>query len=325
MRASEAASFPFEALAEGLAAVAVDGALTAQNASMRALLAACGDGSTACRSLRQLPLDDAQRALLDGGAAAALVVAGGEHELSLHGSGEQRWLCAREVDGLGGGVASTLAAARARQLGRLAGTIAHDLNNLLGSAMGLASLLAPVLTDAADRRLLDEMQTGAQRGATMARALARLLKLGPRQRRVVSVGDLVDEVVAICTRVANLRRVEFAVHLAEPLPPIRVVAAEATQAVLHGTVALLEAVPQRVDVTAERLRHAPGGGRERDCVRVRVRAGHCTQAVGSGDATPADWQAMARLAMRAAGGDLLTTTSAAGSVIDYVWPAVTVG
>jgi signal transduction histidine kinase len=326
MPAPEAASFPFEALAEGVAAVAGDGALTAQNAAMRALLAACGDGSTGCRSLRELPLAEPQRRELEAGATVTMAAAGREHELSLHGSGARRWLCAREVEGpADGGDASTLAAARVRQLGRLAATIAHELNNLLGSAMGLASLLAPTMTEAADRRLLDEMQRGAQRGATLARGLARQLKVGPRQRVAAPVGTLIDEATAICGRAATMRQVELLVHVAAALPPIRVVVVEAVQALLHGIIALLDAAPQRVVVAAEPLRCAIGGGRQRDCVRVRVQADGCRQPVGNGDATPADWQAMAQLAMRTVGGELATSSNADSHVLDYVWPALAAG
>lgn len=320
MSAPQATSFPFEVLAAGVASVAADGELLARNEAMRALLAGCGEGGGTCRSLRTLPLDAAQRGRLEAGEPVALALHGGEHELQLVGSGDGRWLCAHPV-GEGGG-SSRLAAARARHLGRLAGAIAHELNNLLGSAMGLASLLAPVVSTAADRQLVDELQRGAQRGGTLARALARLLKVGPRQRQAVPLSTLVDEMIAVCNRSAHMRQVELAVHVAASLPRIRVVAAEAVQAMMHGKIALLDAGARRVVVTADALTLPLGGGRERECVRVRVRGEDCAQPVGSGDATPVDWFMMAQLAMRSVGGDVAIVATPDGSAIDYVWPAV---
>ncbi len=314
--AAPESQFPFEALAEGMAAVAADGTLTAKNAAMRSLLAACG-----ARSLSTLPLDAAVRAQLDAGAVACTTIDGRTFELRLHGAGERRWLCALDVGDCEHRVASELAAARSRLLGQLAGSIVHDLNNLLGSALGLASLLTPMATDPADRRLLDELQAGAQRGATLARAVARLLKVGPRQWQQVAVTGLVDEALAIAGRAAMARNVELAVTVAEGLPTIRVVATEAAQMLLHGLVALIDAAPLRVAVDVSAQRHAVGGGRERACVRVRLAAEGCRRGFGSGEAAPLDWQALAALALRRAGGELTIDTAADAATIDYVWPA----
>jgi signal transduction histidine kinase len=301
-----AAPFPFEALTDGVAQVDADGSLRPQNDAMRALLAAWSP-------------DADQLLQLVAGERLQVVAAGREHELCCVAHGDRRWLVARAIDGAERAAAAEFAAARVRQLGDLAASIAHDLNNLLGSAMGLASVLEASTTDAAERRLIGELQRGAARGATMTRGLARMLKVGPRQRVVVAAADLVDEVLALGHRSASQHQAEFTVRAAADLPGIRVVAAEATQALLHGIVALIEAGGRRIAVEADAIDVAVAGGRERRCLRVRVSAA-CPPPPAT--STPAAWQAMATLALRRMGGDFVAAVDAGGCRFDYVWPAV---
>jgi hypothetical protein len=271
-----------------------------------------------------LPLEDAlAHARLTAGDRVMATIGGRTFELCLHGGADGRWLCARDVHDRERAETSELAAARVRLLGRLSGSIVHDLNNLLGSAMGLASVLVPATEHAADRRLLDELQRGAQRCATMAGALARLLKVGPRQWQQVVVADLVAEAIGVARRVAVLQNVDLVPSIAVDLPLVHLVAAEATQVLLQGWMAVLARLPRRLLVTVTAHRQAIGGGRERDCVRVRCVAEGCQQRPADASAPASEWQLPAALVMGRAGGELTVAATADTATIDYVWPAAT--
>ncbi|MBL8730295.1 MAG: hypothetical protein JNM25_17895 [Planctomycetes bacterium] len=320
MAPSEIPPFPFEALAEAVATVAADGVLSAHNAAMRSLLAGCGG-----TSLATLPLDATAQQRLAAGERVPAMFGGRAFELCLHEAGGGRWLCARDVHDRERAETSELAAARVRLLGRLAGSVVHDLNNLLGSAMGLAAMLVPATKDPADRQLLEELQRGSQRSATMASALARLLKATPRQWQQVAVTDLVAEALSVCKRIATQHDVEVVPSMATDLPPIRVVAAEATQVLLQGLVAALGRAPGRLHVQAAREPIAIAGGRPRTCVRVRFAAEACRRPVADPREPAAEWQARAALVLARAGGELTVAASADAATIAYVWPAVRSG
>jgi signal transduction histidine kinase len=320
MPAADQTPFPPDLLAEGVAAVGGDGDLSAPNAAMRSLLTACGDGS-AVKSLAALPIDAAAQAQLQAGDAVCASLGGREWELRLHGTGERRWLCARDIDDRQRAETMAMAAARVRLLGRVAGSIVHDLNNLLGSAMGLASLLGPLASDPTDQRLIEEMQRGVQRGADLARALARMLKAMPRQWVVAAPGKLVEEAMVVSVRAAGAQGVELTSAVAEQLPSVRVVAAEVTQALLHGILALVDTSPRRIVVEARAERRAVADGRERTCAVVRLVATGCARAIRADAASSSDWQTSATLLQRRAGGDLVVASSAHTCTIDYVWPA----
>lgn len=301
--AQDAASFPFEALADGVAHVEADGAFTPCNASMHALLAAWSP-------------DAARRERLLAGDPLRVSADGRHYDLRCTGE----WLVARAVHGGEQAEVARFAAARVRLLGDLAGSIAHDLANLLGSAMGLAAMLESNAGSDADRRLILELQQGATRGAAMTRALARMLKRSPRERVVVAVAELVAGACGLASRAAAARRTGLAVEVAPDLPSVCVVADEAQQALMLGIVALIDAAPGRVGVTAQQVRAAIAGGRERACVRVRVAADACTRPIG-GEAAPAGWQLTAALLLAGVGGELTRASEGDRCVLDYVWPA----
>lgn len=309
-------SFPLELLAEGVASVAPDGVLTAQNGAMRSLLAASG-GDT----LSALVVDAADRARLDTGAAVVVAVGGRPFELVLHGDTAARWCVARDVAARERVEAVELAAARLRLLAGQAASIVHDFNNLLGSTVGLASLLVTNTANADERRLLEELQRGSQRTATLVRGLARLLQLTPRRWQTVPVTDLVDEATALVRRIAVMQSTAWETTGATQLPPIRVVPAEVSQQLVQGFVTALDRRPQRVVVDATTLPLALAGGRQRPCVRVRVAATDCALADGFEAAEGVSWHPLAALVMARMGGALDVTATAGELTIDYVWPA----
>ncbi|MBL9079753.1 MAG: hypothetical protein JNL08_19785 [Planctomycetes bacterium] len=299
-----AAPFPFDALREGVAAVAGDGAFAPQNDCMRRLLAAWTP-------------TDAERRQLAAGHALRIAVDGREHVLRRAGD----WLLAMPADAVDDrAVAAQFAAARARQLGSMASSIAHDLANVLNAAMGFAALADATTQDPAERRLIGELQRGATRGAALARALARMLQGRARERAAVAVGDLIDGVCALATRAAQGRKIALAVAPATGLPPVRVVAAEAQQALLLGLGALLDTAPQRIDIAATAERRAVAGGRERACVCVRLAASGCTAPVGAGASDP-DWQTTTSLLLAHAGGEFARRDDGTAATLDYAWPA----
>lgn len=317
MAMPEPAPFPFETLTEAVASVDADGALSPHNEPMRSLLAACGGGA----SLASLPLDAGARALLAAGDRITALIGGQPFELGLHGT-DRRWLLARDVGDRERAEASELAATRVRLLGRLAASIVHDFNNLLGSAMGLASMLVSNTSDPGERRLLEELQAGSQRSATLARGLARLLQVAPRQWRQTAAGDLVDEALAVVRRIATMQSVPIETRVAAGLPPIRVVADEVLQLLLHSLIAVLGRRPRRVFVDVTLQRRVLGAGRERACVGVRVLAEGCESPFDQ-EAAPGDaWQPKGALAMSRMGGELAVAATADQTTIDYVWPAL---
>ncbi|MBX3464702.1 MAG: hypothetical protein KF830_16150 [Planctomycetes bacterium] len=297
------ATFPFEALAEGIATLGADGTLQPCNAAMRALLAVWS------------PSPD-ERARLAGGAPVTVHAEDRTCVVRCAAAHGTTWVVAQAPDS--DTVPAALAAARVRALGELAGSLAHELNNLFGAAMGTAAMLEANAADAADRRLAGELQRGAARGAVVARTLVRLLVATPRQRRDIAAAELVEGAVALCARAAAQKGVELRVAVAADLPPVRCLVDEASQALVQGLLGLLAQGARRLAVEVAACVAAAGGGRARPCVRVRIAA----EAVAPATATPGldGWRDLAALVLRRAGGDLVVAATPTGCQVDYLWP-----
>lgn len=91
-----------------------------------------------------------------------------------------------------------LRAQRMESIGMLAGGVAHDLNNALAPILMATELLESIVADAAQRRLIEMIQVGAQRGADMVRQVLTFAKGATGQRGPVQSKHLVREMKELC-------------------------------------------------------------------------------------------------------------------------------
>jgi signal transduction histidine kinase len=228
-----------------------------------------------------------------------------------------------------------LATARARLLGRLAGTLAHDLANVLAAATGLAGELQP--RHAEDAALLAQLDQGARRGAAQSRLLAKLLGQDEAGYEVMALEELLEGVRSLVERHCVRRGVPFAA-VSGPAGPtrVRVVTAEATQALLGLALAALEPGVAGIELAAAVGERALAGGRVRPVgsLVLRVQAPGPTLAAAAvgvarmqsgapsglvldpvGDAV-----AQAALVMAVGGGELVVTAATPALQIELHWP-----
>lgn len=85
-------------------------------------------------------------------------------------------------------------AERMDSIGMLAGGVAHDLNNALAPILMAAELLRERVTDPADRRFVDSIETSAQHGAALVQQLLAFARGSEGQRTTVEVTGLIEDV-----------------------------------------------------------------------------------------------------------------------------------
>ena len=167
---------------------------------------------------------------------------------------ESRWTFVRdEADGTGSIlVANTdvterkalvLRARRVEDLGRLAGGIAHDINNVLGPIlMSLQMLAARAGDDAAARKLIGTLESGATRGAGLVRQLLGYMRGARGEWAPVSVVPLVDEVGQIL-RDTLPSNVALDLAVADGLPPVVADPTQLHQVVMNLAINARDAMP----------------------------------------------------------------------------------
>ncbi len=106
-------------------------------------------------------------------------------------------------------------------LGTVAAAVAHDFNNLLGSILGNASLLRLSLAqvDEHTRRIIEIIESSAQRGAALTRQLLQFSRTGGTQRGPASVSMLFTDVLGFL-RQSLARNVRVEVILPASLPSV---------------------------------------------------------------------------------------------------------
>jgi hypothetical protein len=329
-----AAGLPCEALSDALGTVDRAGSIAPRNEKMRSLLRALG-----AASLGELPIAPGDAERLAAGEVVVAELGGVLHELRCCTANSVTWFVAQDLGWPHRTAMARLALARARTVGGLAGAIVHDLSNLLGAGIGLADVLRPFVRDAGDERSLDELMLGARQGALLGRTVSRLLGTGPRERTVVPVAALLDEVLALFDREARRRGIGVDVRRDSAPAAVRVRHDEASQALLAGLSLCVGRGATSIAVECGAARHALGGGRERGTAHIRLvgvplpadtvrevlhlvqpRPGLLGALARLGDAGPGLLQAV--LAMACSGGELLVREAGAGIELDYVWPAV---
>ena len=157
-------------------------------------------------------------------------------------------------------------------IGQMAGGIAHDFNNMLTGLIGHLELIRLPAGDP-NRRLLDTVQTAAQRATKMSKNLLGLARKSELRRAAVALGPVVGEVAELVGRTGDPR--------IELITSVRTQAAvEADPTFLHQVLLNLclnacDAMPHggRLSVTVDDHDFPPDAappGRGRRFVRVRV-------------------------------------------------------
>ncbi|MBL8734959.1 MAG: hypothetical protein JNL12_00900 [Planctomycetes bacterium] len=269
----EVATVPWDALHEAVGCLRAD-RLWPQNAAMRRLLGDAGLAPERVQadsvSFAALPLgDDERRALLAG-------------EPVWWTRGERHWqlrrvevaagvfLLAEDTSARRVAESQAFAAARARSLAAVAGTFVHDLNNHLNLALALLSQVRGTGVSADDARLCDELAAGAQLGATLSRALARLLSREFDRRERVDVRAALGEALAAIAKSCAQRGIPVDADVGPEGVLVRASAGELDGLLVQMLLAAIDAAPQRLTVRSARVAAALAGGRERSCVQLHV-------------------------------------------------------
>jgi PAS domain S-box-containing protein len=93
--------------------------------------------------------------------------------------------------------AHVLRAQRMESIGTLAGGIAHDLNNVLTPILMSIRVLREDLPDTGSRRLLDTLESSAQRGANIVQQVLSFARGAEGERGLFQIRHPIDEVVKI--------------------------------------------------------------------------------------------------------------------------------
>src|SRR5437667_9018593 len=93
--------------------------------------------------------------------------------------------------------AKFLRSQRMESIGTLAGGIAHDLNNVLSPILMAVGLLRRQIDDARGRRILETLDTSAQRGADMIRQILTFARGAEGERAPLQPGHLIREMQKI--------------------------------------------------------------------------------------------------------------------------------
>jgi signal transduction histidine kinase len=151
-------------------------------------------------------------------------------------------------------------AQRMESVGLLAGGVAHDFNNLLTVILGNVELLITDIRKVQDRSRLEEIQSAANRGATL---VSQLLAFSRRQvmvRQVLDLNAVVIEVRPLLTRLIG-EHIELRVSLAEAALPIQADPMQIQQTIINLATNARDAMPAGGMLTIEtgRVDEVPAG------------------------------------------------------------------
>jgi two-component system NtrC family sensor kinase len=128
-------------------------------------------------------------------------------------------------------------------VGQLVSGVAHELNNPLTSIVGLSEfLLEQPAGSEQDREHLNVIHEQAERAAQIVRNLLTFARKGPTDVASVDLNDVVRRAAALISYELRLREIEFEVHLAEDLPPVRGDRYQIQQVVLNLVTNAVQAV-----------------------------------------------------------------------------------
>jgi signal transduction histidine kinase len=129
-------------------------------------------------------------------------------------------------------------------VGRLAGGVAHDFNNLLTPIMGYASMLTDALPPGApERQYLREIQSSAERGATLTRQLLTFSRHQVIEPAVVDLNDLMLNMERMLRRTLG-EDIELVCTPAQDLGMVRVDRGQMEQVLVNMAVNARDAMPR---------------------------------------------------------------------------------
>ena len=196
---------------------------------------------------------------------------------------ESHWTCLRQPNGVPRAIltisrdvtqerqmeAQLLQKQRLETIGMVAGGIAHDLNNVLAPlVLGIGSLRRKI-TDDHGVRLLQTMDSTAQRGAEILQQVLSFARGTQRPAGPVDVGEVIRGMERLLAATLS-GSIELSIDIAPDLRRPRVDAAQLQQVLLNLCVNARDAMPGsgRLSIRAENA--APGAGDVGEHVVIRV-------------------------------------------------------
>ena len=159
-------------------------------------------------------------------------------------------------------------AQRLEIIGELSGGIAHDLNNILSPVLMGAQLLASQTIDSTSRKVVETIETSAQRGIEMIRQLLSFARGGETRQGAIDLTRLLGELHGFLAQTFP-RNIEVEVPPPPPgLGTVQGVATQIYQGLMNLCVNARDAMPDggrltvragRVDLDAAFFSGGPGG------------------------------------------------------------------
>jgi PAS domain S-box-containing protein len=152
-------------------------------------------------------------------------------------------------------------AQRLEAIGTLSSGIAHDLNNILAPLLMVAPILRAKIPDASDARLVDLIERGAERGASIVRQLLMFSRGVEGDRGPISVPKLVREMMGIM-RETFPREIDLVEDLGPDLWPVMGDPTQLHQVLLNLCVNARDAMPTggQLTLAAENVTAKDHGG-----------------------------------------------------------------
>ena len=148
-----------------------------------------------------------------------------------------------------------LHAQRMEAIGTLAGGVAHDLNNILAPVLMMMGILKLKLTEAADRQLIDLVESSVQRGAGIINQLLLFSRHVAGDNAPLDLRHLLREMVALMREIFP-RNINIVEPKAATLPPVLGDATQLHQVLMNLCVNARDAMPKggTLALTAREIR-----------------------------------------------------------------------
>ncbi len=136
-------------------------------------------------------------------------------------------------------------------IGRLAGGVAHDFNTLLGSIFGYSEMVLDSLPeDHPQRRAIEQIHRGAERGAALTRQLLAFSRRQVLQPRLLDLNVVITEMREMLRRLTT-EDIELVFDLEERIGRVKVDAGQIEQVIMNLIVNSADALPQSGRITLE--------------------------------------------------------------------------
>ncbi|MEW6735392.1 MAG: response regulator [Acidobacteriota bacterium] len=148
--------------------------------------------------------------------------------------------------------AQFLRAQRLESIGTLAGGIAHDLNNVLAPILMAVQLLRRKFHDEQSQRLLNTLETSAERGADLVKQVLSFAKGGEGEPVIVQPKHLIQDIEKILNETL-FKSIEIEASVAKDLLPVMGDATQLHQVLMNLCVNARDAMPAggKLTVSAE--------------------------------------------------------------------------